>query len=189
MQIANSLAYTGGTLHKVYHYWKLLSPSKRRRLNASLQFQKVDRLNFFTPFLSHLYNVEKLDSKPKCVDETSRISGCFSRNCFQENYFFLGNTVHAVSMTTSPQDIYPREKSKGLWQKYDDFQLMTIMWRWATGKLTTTHNSVPVEIFQRFTSIMNEISLSRSRCVIFLSHEVSTLYFEKMYKPIPRVAS
>ena len=25
---------------------------------------------------------------------------------------------------------------------------MTIMWRWATGKLTTTHNSVPVEIFR-----------------------------------------
>ena len=89
MQITNSLASAGGTLHKVYNYWKLLSPSKRRRLNASFQSQNVDRLNFFSPFLSYLYNVKKLDSTPKCVDDTSRISGCFSRNCFQENYPFL----------------------------------------------------------------------------------------------------
>ena len=148
MQITNSLASAGGTLHKVYNYWKLLSPSKRRRLNASFQSQNVDRLNFFSPFLSYLYNVKKLDSTPKCVDDTSRISGCFSRNCFQENYLFLGNIMHAVSMTTSPQDIYPWEKSKGLWQQYHDLQLMTTMWRWATGKLTSTHNSVPVEIFR-----------------------------------------
>ena len=76
----------------------------------------------------------------------------FFSELFQENYFFLGNIVHAVSMTTSPHDIYPREKSKGLWQQYEDFQLMTIMWRWATGKLTTTNNSVPVEMFRFLTT-------------------------------------
>ena len=160
MQIANSLASTGGTLHKVYNYWKLLSPSKRR-LTASFQSQNVDRLNFFSPFLSHLYNVKKLDSKPKCVDETSRISGCFSRNCFHENYFFLGNIVHAVSMTTSPQDIYPREKSKGLWQQYDD----------------------------DYNEALGNWKIDRAGVSFLSLTKFQPCIHEKMYKPIPWVAS
>ena len=43
----------------------------------------------FTPFLSHLYNVKKLDSNPKCVDETSRISGCFLGTVFKKITSFL----------------------------------------------------------------------------------------------------
>ena len=81
MQIANSLVSTRGTSHNFYNYVTLTSSSKRRGLNVSFWSQNVDRLTFFTPFLSYLYNVKKLDSKR--VDENSRISVCFSRNSFK----------------------------------------------------------------------------------------------------------
>jgi len=92
MQIANSLASTGGTSHSL-QLLKVACTVEKKETECVSSVSKGRPTEFlFTSFLSHLYNVKKLDSKPKGVDETSRISGCFSRNCFQENYFFLGNS-------------------------------------------------------------------------------------------------
>ena len=136
MQIANSLA--GGTSYKVYNNWKLLSPSKRRRLNASFQSQNVDFLT--------CTRLKNKTLNPNLSIKNSRLffPELFSRKLLLSWIYYACSLRYNI--TTGY--VYPREKSKGLWQQYYDFQLMTTMRRWATGKLTTTHNSVPVEIFR-----------------------------------------